>query len=60
VQLKLIINSYEGNFAAMDKSLPIKGMLRLADLTLRDSVHLLSQSASRISKQMDRTAETEI
>lgn len=52
VQLKSIINSYEGGFAAMDKSLPIKEMLRLVELTLRGSVHLPPEVRSR--KEFER------
>ena len=47
VRLKPLINSYEGGFAAMDKSMPIKEMLRLIELTLRGSIHLPPQVRSR-------------
>jgi DNA-binding NarL/FixJ family response regulator len=47
IQLKPMINSYEGGFAAMDKSLPIQEMLRLTDLALRGSIYLPSQLRSR-------------
>jgi DNA-binding NarL/FixJ family response regulator len=47
VQLKPMINAYEGGFAAMDKSLPIKEMLRLVDIALRGSIYLPPQLRSR-------------
>lgn len=47
VRLKPAINSYEGGFTAVDKSLPVQEMLRLIDLTLRGSIHLPSQVRSR-------------
>lgn len=47
VRLKPMINAYEGGFAAMDKSLPIKEMLRLIDVALRGSIHLPRQVRSR-------------
>lgn len=47
VQLKPIINAYEGGFAAMDKSLPIREMLRLVDFALRGSIYLPPQIRSR-------------
>jgi DNA-binding NarL/FixJ family response regulator len=47
VQLKPTINAYEGGFAAMDKSLPIKEMLRLVDVSLRGSIYLPPQLRSR-------------
>lgn len=47
VRLKPLINSYEGGFAAMDKSMPIQEMLRLIELTLRGSIHLPPQVRSR-------------
>ena len=40
VRLKPGINAYEGGFATMDKSLPIREMLRLIDLALRGSIYL--------------------
>jgi DNA-binding NarL/FixJ family response regulator len=46
VQLKPTINAYEGGFAAMDKSLPIKEMLRLVDVSLRGSIYLPPQLRS--------------
>lgn len=47
VQLKPMINAYEGGFAAMDKSLPIKEMLRLVDFALRGSIYLPPELRSR-------------
>jgi DNA-binding NarL/FixJ family response regulator len=47
VQLKPMINGYEGGFAAMDKSLPIREMLRLVDFALRGSIYLPPQLRSR-------------
>jgi DNA-binding NarL/FixJ family response regulator len=47
VQLKPIINAYEGGFAAMDKALPIQEMLRLVDFALRGSIYLPPQLRSR-------------
>lgn len=47
VRLKPLINSYEGGFTAMDKSMPIQEMLRLVDLTLRGSIYLPPQVRSR-------------
>lgn len=47
IQLKPMINSYEGGFAAMDKSLPIQEMLRLTDIALRGSIYLPPQLRSR-------------
>jgi DNA-binding NarL/FixJ family response regulator len=47
VQLKPMINGYEGGFAAMDKSLPIREMLRLVDSALRGSIYLPPQLRSR-------------
>lgn len=47
VQLKSMINAYEGGFAAMDKSLPIREMLRLVDFALRGSIYLPPQLRSR-------------
>lgn len=47
VRLKPMINAYEGGFAAMDKSLPIKEMLKLIDLALRGSIYLPSELRSR-------------
>ncbi|MBD2451774.1 response regulator transcription factor [Nostoc sp. FACHB-152] len=47
VRLKPIINAYEGGFAAMDKSLPIREMLKFIDLALRGSIYLSSELRSR-------------
>jgi DNA-binding NarL/FixJ family response regulator len=47
VQLKPMINAYEGGFAAMDKALPIQEMLRLVDFALRGSIYLPPQLRSR-------------
>ncbi|MBI4782137.1 MAG: response regulator transcription factor [Oscillatoriophycideae cyanobacterium NC_groundwater_1537_Pr4_S-0.65um_50_18] len=47
VRLKPAINAYEGGFAAIDKSLPIREMLKYVDLVLRGSIHLPSEVRSR-------------
>jgi DNA-binding NarL/FixJ family response regulator len=47
VQLKPVINKYEGGFAAMDKSLPVKEMLRLIDFALRGSIYLPPELRAR-------------
>lgn len=47
VRLTPLINIYEGGFAAMDKSRPIREMLRLADLALRGSIALPPEVRSR-------------
>ncbi|KAF3889533.1 MULTISPECIES: DNA-binding response regulator [Nostocales] len=47
IQLKPMINAYEGGFAAMDKSLPIREMLRLLDFALRGSIYLPPELRSR-------------
>jgi DNA-binding NarL/FixJ family response regulator len=47
IQLKPIINAYEGGFAAMDKSLPVKEMLRLVDFALRGSIYLPPELRAR-------------
>ncbi|SRR5579883_452231 len=47
VQLKPMINAYEGGFAAMDKSLPIREMVRLVDFALRGSIYLPPELRSR-------------
>lgn len=47
VQLKPVINAYEGGFAAMDKSLPVKEMLRLVDFALRGSIYLPPELRAR-------------
>lgn len=48
VQLKPMINAYEGGFAAMDKSLPIREMVRLVDVALRGSIHLPLELRARL------------
>lgn len=40
VRLKPLINAYEGGLAAMDKSLPIKEMLKFIDFALRGLIYL--------------------
>jgi DNA-binding NarL/FixJ family response regulator len=52
IQLKPMINAYEGGFAAMDKSLPIKEMLRLIDFALRGSIFLPAEL--RVRPEFDR------
>jgi DNA-binding NarL/FixJ family response regulator len=47
VRLTPLINVYEGGFTAMDKSRPIREMLRLADLSLRGSIALPPEVRSR-------------
>ena len=47
VRLKPMINAYEGGFVAMDKSLPIREMLKFVDLALRGSIYLSSELRSR-------------
>ena len=47
VRLKPIINAYEGGFAAMDKSLPLKEMLKFIHIALRGSIYLPLQVRSR-------------
>ena len=47
IQLKPMINAYEGGFSAMDKALPIRDMLRLVDFALRGSIYLPPQIRSR-------------
>lgn len=47
VRLTPLINVYEGGFAAMDKSRPIREMLKLADLSLRGSISLPPEVRSR-------------
>jgi len=44
VRMKPMINAYEGGFAAMDKSLPIKMLKRLR---LRGSIYLPPEVPSR-------------
>jgi DNA-binding NarL/FixJ family response regulator len=47
VRLKLAIHIYEGGFVALDKSLPIRDMLKYVDLALRGSIYLPSEVRSR-------------
>lgn len=47
VQLKPAIHIYEGGFVALDKSLPLREMLKYVDLALRGSVYLPSKVRSR-------------
>jgi len=47
VRLTPKINIYEGGFVAMDKSLPIQELLKLADLSLRGSIYLPLEVRSR-------------
>jgi DNA-binding NarL/FixJ family response regulator len=47
VRLTPLINVYEGGFAAMDKSRPIREMLKLVDLALRGSISLPIEVRSR-------------
>ena len=47
VRLKPTIATYEGGFAAMDKSLPVRDMLHFVELALRGSVYLPPQIRSR-------------
>ena len=47
IQLKPMINAYEGGFSAMDKAMPIREMLRLVDFALRGSIYLPPQIRSR-------------
>ncbi len=47
VQLKPVINAYEGGFAAVDKAMPIREMLRLVDFALRGSIYLPPELRAR-------------
>jgi DNA-binding NarL/FixJ family response regulator len=47
VRLKSAIHIYEGGFVALDKSLPLREMLKYVDLALRGSVYLPSKVRSR-------------
>lgn len=47
VLLKPMINAYEGGFAAMDKSLPIRKMLQLIAFALQGSIYLPPEVRSR-------------
>jgi len=46
-QIKPMINTYEGGFAAMDKALPLREMLRLVDLVLRGLIYLPTELRAR-------------
>jgi DNA-binding NarL/FixJ family response regulator len=47
VRLKPAIHVYEGGFVALDKSLPIREMLKYVELALRGSIYLPSEVRSR-------------
>jgi DNA-binding NarL/FixJ family response regulator len=47
VRLKPAIHVYEGGFVALDKSLPVREMLKYVDLALRGSIYLPSEVRSR-------------
>ncbi|MEO1373506.1 MAG: response regulator transcription factor [Cyanobacteria bacterium J06635_10] len=47
VRIKCIVNTYEGGFAAMDKSVPFKEMLNLVDIAQRGSIYLPREVRSR-------------
>lgn len=47
VRLKPAIHIYEGGFVALDKSLPIREMLKYVDLALRGSIYLPSEVRAR-------------
>jgi len=47
IQLKPLVNAYEGGFAAMDKALPIREMVRLVDAALRGSIYLPPEIRAR-------------
>lgn len=47
VRLQSMIDTYEGGFAAMDKSLPMSEMLRLIDFALRGAIYLPPEVRSR-------------
>ncbi len=47
LRLKPAIHIYEGGFVALDKSLPIREMLKYVDLALRGSIYLPSEVRSR-------------
>ncbi len=47
VRLQSMINTYEGGFVAMDKSLPISEMLRLIDFALRGAIYLPPEVRAR-------------
>ena len=52
IQLKPMINTYEGGFAVMDKSMPIQDMLRSINMSLRGSIYL--PPAVRARPEFDR------
>ncbi|MFK8183007.1 MAG: response regulator [Phormidesmis sp.] len=52
IQLKPMINTYEGGFAVMDKSMPIQDMLRSINMALRGSIYL--PPAVRARPEFDR------
>jgi len=52
IQLKPTINTYEGGFAVMDKSMPIQDMLRSINMALRGSIYL--PPAVRARPEFDR------
>lgn len=47
VRLKPIIKEYEGGFAAMDKSLPLREMINYIGFAMRGSIHLPQEVKSR-------------
>ncbi|AFY57185.1 response regulator containing a CheY-like receiver domain and an HTH DNA-binding domain [Rivularia sp. PCC 7116] len=47
VRIKRIVNTYEGGFAAMDKSLPLTEMLKFVDIAQRGSIYLPKEVRSR-------------
>jgi DNA-binding NarL/FixJ family response regulator len=47
LRLKPAIHVYEGGFVALDKSLPIREMLKYVELSLRGSIYLPSEVRSR-------------
>lgn len=47
IQLKPMINTYEGGFAVMDKSLPIQSMLNTVEIALKGSIYLPSEVRAR-------------
>jgi len=47
IQLKPMINAYEGGFAVMDKSLPIQSMLSTVEVALKGSIYLPKEVRAR-------------
>lgn len=47
VRIKYIVNTYEGGFAAMDKSLPLTEMLKFVDIAQRGSIYLPKEVRAR-------------